>query len=63
MTKTRQNEMTRHVLLHSVTLSILCVISYWLITHACASILGLPRRRFSRRLVDDIRQTAVLTIH
>ena len=25
--------MTRHVLLHNVTLSILCVISYWLITH------------------------------
>jgi uncharacterized membrane protein YccC len=42
LTKTQQNNMTlhpadtRHVLLHSVTLSILCVISYWLITHMLA---------------------------
>jgi uncharacterized membrane protein YccC len=47
LTKTRQNEMTRHVLLHSVTLSILCVISYWLITHMLA-------RAFSVSRADDL---------
>src|SRR5277367_1204462 len=39
--------MTRHVLLHSVTLSILCVISYWLITHMLA-------RAFSVSRDDDL---------
>jgi hypothetical protein len=39
VTNTQQTEITRHptqtgyVFLHGVTLSILCVISYWLITH------------------------------
>jgi hypothetical protein len=35
--------MTRHVLLHSVTLSILCVISYWLITHMLARAFSISR--------------------
>ena len=53
--KTQQNEMTRYLLLHSVTLSLLCVISYWLITHMLAQVfLGLPRRR-SRRHVGRSR--------
>jgi hypothetical protein len=39
--------MTRHALLHSVTLSILCVISYWLITHMLA-------RAFSVSRDDDL---------
>jgi uncharacterized membrane protein YccC len=49
LTKTQQNEMTRHpaetryVLLHSVTLSILCVISYWLITHMLAHVFSISR--------------------
>jgi uncharacterized membrane protein YoaK (UPF0700 family) len=43
LTKARQNEMTRHVLLHSVTLSILCVISYWLITHMLVRAFSISR--------------------
>jgi len=39
----QQNEMTRHVLLHSVTLSILCVISYWLITRMLAQVFSVSR--------------------
>jgi len=35
--------MTRHVLLHSVTLSILCVISYWLITHMLVRAFSISR--------------------
>src|SRR5438309_2106263 len=45
--KTQQNELTRYVLLHSVTLSLLCVISYWLITHTLAQV-------FSVSQVDDL---------
>ena len=49
MTRTQQIELTRypagtlHVLLHSVTLSILCVISYWLITHMLAQVFSVSR--------------------
>jgi uncharacterized membrane protein YccC len=35
--------MARHVLLHSVTLSILCVISYWLITNMLARAFSISR--------------------
>jgi uncharacterized membrane protein YccC len=35
--------MTRNVLLHSVTLSILCVISYWLITHMLVRAFSISR--------------------
>src|SRR6267378_4403172 len=41
--KTQQNEMTRYLLLHSVTLSLLCVISYWLITHMLAQVFWVSR--------------------
>src|SRR5260370_10649080 len=41
--KTQQNEMTRYLLLHSVTLSLLCVISYWLITHMLAQVFSVSR--------------------
>jgi uncharacterized membrane protein YccC len=41
--KTQQNEITRYVLLHSVTLSLLCVISYWLITHTLAQVFSVSR--------------------
>jgi uncharacterized membrane protein YccC len=34
---------TRHVFLHGVTLSILCVVSYWLITHMLAPIVSISR--------------------
>ena len=35
--------MTRHVLLHRVKLSILCVISYWLITHMLVQVFSISR--------------------
>src|SRR5437016_12323836 len=41
--KTQQNELTRYVLLHSVTLSLLCVISYWLITHTLAQVFSVSQ--------------------
>jgi uncharacterized membrane protein YccC len=47
--KTQQNEMTRypaktrHVFLHALTLKILCVISFWLITHALAHMFSVSR--------------------
>src|SRR5260370_40415271 len=41
--KTQQNEMTRYLLLHSGTLSLLCVISYWLITHMLAQVFWVSR--------------------
>jgi uncharacterized membrane protein YgaE (UPF0421/DUF939 family) len=34
---------TRYLLLHSVTLSLLCAISYWLITHMLAHVLSVSR--------------------
>jgi uncharacterized membrane protein YccC len=49
LTKTQHNEMTRHpaetrhVLLHGVTLSLLCVISYWLITHMLTQVFSVSR--------------------
>lgn len=49
MTRTQQIELTRypaetlHVLLHSVALSGLCVISYWLITHMLAQVFSVSR--------------------
>jgi uncharacterized membrane protein YgaE (UPF0421/DUF939 family) len=49
LTRTQQIELTRypaetlHVLLHSVTLSGLCVISYWLITHMLAQVFSVSR--------------------
>ena len=49
MTKTQQIELTRypaetlHVLLHSATLSVLCVISYWLVTHMLAQVFSVSR--------------------
>ena len=41
--KTQQNELTRYVLLHSVTLSLFCVISYWLITHTLAQVFSVSQ--------------------
>src|SRR5260370_7452495 len=47
--KTQQKEMTRYptetrlVFLHGLTLSILCVISYWLITHTLAHMFSVSR--------------------
>ena len=49
MTKARQNEMTRcpaetrHLFLHGLTLSILCMITYWLITRMLAHMLSVSR--------------------
>jgi uncharacterized membrane protein YccC len=49
LTRTQQIELTRYpaetlrVLLHSVTLSGLCVISYWLITHMLAQVFSVSR--------------------
>jgi len=49
LTRTEQIELTRypaetlHVLLHSVALSGLCVISYWLITHMLAQVFSVSR--------------------
>src|SRR5260370_14524542 len=41
--KTQQKEMSRYRLLHSVKLSILCVISYLLITHMLAQVFWVSR--------------------
>ncbi len=48
MTKARQNEVTRpaetrHLFLHGLTLSILCMITYWLITRMLAHMLSVSR--------------------
>jgi uncharacterized membrane protein YccC len=49
LTKARQNEMTRcpaetrHLFLHGLTLSILCMITYWLITRMLAHMLSVSR--------------------
>jgi hypothetical protein len=49
LTKTQQIELTRypaetlHVLFHSATLSVLCVISYWLVTHMLAQVFSVSR--------------------
>jgi hypothetical protein len=39
----RHPKETRHLLLRGVTLSILCVISYWLITHRIAHMFSVSR--------------------
>jgi uncharacterized membrane protein YgaE (UPF0421/DUF939 family) len=48
LTKARQNEVarpaeTRHLFLHGLTLSILCMITYWLITRMLAHLLSVSR--------------------
>jgi hypothetical protein len=49
LTKARQNDVThcpaetRHLFLHGLTLSILCMITYWLITRMLAHMLSVSR--------------------
>ena len=40
---TRNSAEARHVLVHGVTLSLLCVVSYWLITHILQHVFSISR--------------------